>query len=112
MHLGFFALHYRTRTAGSLCQTPQATGLLYMKTGGKVERYFKSGCAPWRTWLLPNNSMRVLLAQAELTILLQHPTKSPVPPRWSLYTEEVFGSSSLLTFILFWTLGYNIVYLF
>ena len=32
--------------------------------------------------------------------------------RWSLYTEEVFGSSSLLTFILFWTLGYNIVYLF
>ena len=32
--------------------------------------------------------------------------------RWSLYTDEVFGSSSLLTFILFWTLGYNICYLF
>ena len=48
-HLVVFTLHDYARTADSLCQDLQATGLLYMKTGGKVERYFKSGCAPLRT---------------------------------------------------------------
>ena len=85
--------------------------MLYMKTGGNVDKYFKSACAPSQPWFTTKR-LHARLSMAELIILLQASTESLVLRRWSLYTEEVFGSSSLLTFILFWTLGYNIVYLF
>jgi len=31
---------------------------------------------------------------------------------WALYIDEVFAQSALLTFIMFWTLGYSCIHLF
>lgn len=95
----------------------QLGALLFAKTGGEPAKYFPTKCAGsggcWRGCVrgcLP--VIHSIVTQCKKLCSYSCASLLNNAHRYTIFTSNILAQSELLTFVLFWTLSNNIVYLF
>lgn len=111
----------------------QLSVLLLLKTGNDPSKYFTSKCVGdgcifgstcFPSWACGEGCIALILPWRGpvvegcfarppcMTMPRQRPPPTRSPPRSAVLTSNILAQTEILTFVLFWTLTNNIVYLF